>query len=108
MPTQNLPSIQIEQADKFYHLIAYIFLAGSWFTYFVLFKSKQDKISLFIISSALILFGIVIEVLQTTLTDYRTFDVWDIISNTTGVLLVNAFFMLNKNKLRKLKHQLNV
>lgn len=108
MPTENLPKVQINQADKLYHLTAYIALAFAWFTYFLIFKNKKEKITFNIIALALIVFGIVVEVLQMTLTDYRTFDWWDILSNSAGILIVYGLFKLNKSKLGKLKHQLNV
>ncbi|WP_194428391.1 VanZ family protein [Psychroflexus planctonicus] len=108
MPTDNLPALEIEQADKLYHLIAYVFLSLTWFSYFIVFKNKQQNLSFNIIAAALIVFGIVVEVLQSTLTDYRTFDWWDILSNSAGTLIVYFIFKLNKTKLVKLRHQLNV
>lgn len=107
MPTDNLPKVDIEQADKFYHLTAYVFLSITWFGHFFVFKNKQQNLTFNIIAGALILFGIVVEVLQTTLTDYRTFDWWDILSNSAGIMIVYFLFKFNKSKLGKLKHQLN-
>jgi len=46
---------------------------------------------------SIVTFGIIIEVLQLTLTDYRTFDWWDAFANSIGALLgVLAFDFLRK------------
>ena len=108
MPTDNLPSLEVGQVDKLYHLIAYTFLSSSWFLYFIFFKDEQKTKRLALVISSLILFGIIIEVLQSNLTDYRTFDWWDVVSNTIGIFIAFILFRTNKNKLRKLKLQLNV
>jgi glycopeptide antibiotics resistance protein len=108
MPTENMPSLEAGQVDKVYQLIAYTFLSSSWFLYFIVFRNEQKTRKLAIVIAALILFGIIIEVLQANLTDYRTFDWWDVVSNTIGICLAFILFRTNKNKLRKLKLQLNV
>lgn len=107
-PNPNLPNIEIKQADKLYHFIAYFFLSIAWFGYFYFFKKIQQSQSFNLILVVLILFGIVVEVVQGTFTDYRSFDWWDILSNSIGVTLVYLLFKHNKNKLGKLRQQLNV
>lgn len=108
IPTPNLPSIEMKQADKLYHFIAYFFLSIAWFGYFYFFRKIQQSQTFNFILVALVLFGIVVEVLQKTLTDYRTFDWWDILSNSVGIGIVYLLFKYNKTKLGKLRHELNV
>ena len=65
--TTNFPVIAISNIDKFYHLIAYFVLTFSWLL--TLKKSKYKyKYKVLI---ACVLYGIILEVFQTTLTEYR-------------------------------------
>ena len=68
--------------DKVYHLIAYFTLSVCWL--FSFYKKKALK---YIIVISCITFGIIIEVLQQTLTVYRTGDYRDALANTLGILL---------------------
>ncbi|WP_334056802.1 VanZ family protein [Polaribacter sp. P097] len=85
----KLPSkdIGVKNVDKIYHLIAYFSLAFAWLVSFYQQKSKKMLIVL-----ACVVFGIIIEVLQSALTNYRTGDYLDVFANTLGVLLALLFF----------------
>jgi len=78
MPSYN---VGIAHLDKLQHCFAYFILSSSWL---LVFYKKNKK---YLIVGCCILFGIVIEVLQNKLTDYRTGDYLDIIANSTGVFL---------------------
>ena len=80
--------IQVKNIDKAYHSIAYFILASTWL--FSFYKKPNKK---YIIVLCCILFGIIIEVLQSTLTIYRTGDYKDVLANSLGVLL--ALFIFN-------------
>jgi VanZ family protein len=54
------------------------------------------------IVTACIIYGIIIEVLQSVITDYRTGDYFDVMANTFGVLLALTIF----NQISK-KNQFN-
>lgn len=86
--------IQIEASDKVYHLAAYFILSSCWFLFFY-FKKKifSNYLKVYIIV-ALIIFGIIIEALQFSLTTYRTFDWWDALANSLGIFL--AYFIFFK------------
>lgn len=94
MPKYN---IAISHIDKLQHCIAYFTLSISWLLTFY----KQNKKYLVVISC--ILFGIIIEILQQTITSYRTGDYLDIIANSVGVLLGLLFFTVffKKNEVKK-------
>lgn len=94
MPKYN---IAISHIDKWQHCIAYFTLSISWLLTFY----KQSKKYLVVISC--ILFGIIIEILQQTITSYRTGDYLDIIANSVGVLLGLLFFTVffKKNEVKK-------
>ena len=74
--------VQISNADKGYHLFAYFTLSICWL--FSFYKKKKLK---YYIVVACIFYGIIIEVLQHTLTKYRTGDPYDILANTLGIVL---------------------
>ena len=81
--------IKISNIDKLYHSFAYFTLALSWLiTYY---KKPRKK---YLIVICCIIFGIIIEVLQGTLTIYRTGDYLDVLANSFGVLLALLVFNL--------------
>lgn len=108
MPTKDLPKIKFKEADKAYHFIAYFFLSLCWFIYFCIIKNKWKSPFLVILTISIILFGIIVEVMQKNFTDYRTFDWWDIVFNSTAVVFVLIIFKTNKTRLDNFRHQLNV
>ncbi|WP_405610003.1 VanZ family protein [Polaribacter sp. Asnod1-A03] len=71
-----------DNSDKVYHLIAYFSLSFSWLISF--YKKKSIKLQIII---SCIIYGIIIEVLQSELTEYRTGDYKDILANTLGIVL---------------------
>ncbi|AOW20885.1 VanZ family protein [Urechidicola croceus] len=83
-------NVDISVSDKLLHTIAYFVLSMSW-----LFAVKKSHYSLklkIIIALAILLFGIIIEVLQGSLTDNRHADYYDIIANSTGILIALLIF----------------
>lgn len=90
-------TIQVVHLDKVSHTIAYCFLALSWFLFLLKAKltSKKKLITILCIS-----YGIVIEVLQGTVTTYRTFDLLDVLANTVGIFLGMLIFnqLFEKNQ----------
>lgn len=89
---QGMPSLGTYQhSDKVKHTIAYSILSFFWVTscYFGKIKIK----SLYVILIILI-YGIIIEVLQTSFTSYRTGDLLDILANSLGVFIGYIFFKL--------------
>ena len=85
----KLPStnIGVKNADKIYHAIAYFTLAFAWLLTFYKKPTKKYTVVL-----SCIIFGIIIEVLQETLTNYRTGDYIDIFANSLGVCLALVVF----------------
>ncbi len=80
--------------DKVEHSLAYFFLTLFWLV--ALAKNRQWTI---LIAVVCFLYGIIIEILQVTLTTYRTAEYADALANTIGVLfalLVFNFFFKKK------------
>ena len=87
VPKINL-GLQIKSGDKILHILAYFTLSFVWFL------AMQERMSSFAekgrLIALLILYGIILEVLQGGITDYRTGDFYDVIANIIGVLLATA------------------
>lgn len=97
MHLTNLPDLGVDFADKIFHFCAYIVLSMLWFyTCFKFFKLERNKALTTAVLGAVV-FGIVIEVLQKELTDYRSFEFYDALANTLGALLT-AFIIKVKAK----------
>ena len=102
IPLKKLPDIGVSFADKIFHSLTYVILAFLWF-YSLVFHFKTSKIKSIIYASIIsIFFGIIIEILQGTLTKTRQADFLDILANSLGVLLVALLLLLkNRNTVKK-------
>ncbi len=94
----NLPDLKVKQMDKYYHVVAYFSLTMSWLSFLQVKIKKLKSKFLILIIFALIFFGIIIEILQTTLTNYRLFDYQDMIANTIGVITATILFLAVRKK----------
>ena len=90
MPEYN---VAIRHLDKLQHCFAYLVLTFFWL--FAFYKKERKHLIIF----CCILFGILIEVLQYTITNYRTGDYLDVVANSSGVLF--GFFIFNQAFKRK-------
>ncbi|MGK0412280.1 MAG: VanZ family protein [Polaribacter sp.] len=81
--------IEVTNIDKGYHSFAYFILTIAWL---LTFYKKPEKKNIIAISC--IVFGIIIELLQASLTVYRTGDYFDVLANSLGVLLALGTFSL--------------
>lgn len=86
----EMPKVEINYADKIFHFLAYAILCLLW--YFVFYYRKPQFLKKAIVHAVLlaIIFGIVLEVLQGTLTAHRSLDVYDAIANSLGALLMGS------------------
>lgn len=92
----NLPDVGVSFGDKIFHFLAYALLMLLWFGTFFYnfnFKTKKAITWAFVFS---VVFGMVIEVLQGTVTDFRSFDVYDAVANTIGALLTAVILWIIK------------
>jgi VanZ family protein len=94
----NLPDLKVKQMDKYYHAVAYFSLTVSWLSFLQVKIKKLKSKFLIVIIFALIFFGIIIEVLQRILTNYRLFDYQDMIANTIGVITATILFLAVRKK----------
>ena len=94
-----------ENSDKIVHLLVYSIFTGLWFCYFYVLKLKKDNFSTSLIKSCSLAFvyGIIIEVLQESLTTSRSGDFKDLIANSVGIFVGVLFIFLAKTQFRRLK-----
>ncbi len=85
----------IQNVDKIEHIFAYFTLTICWL--FTFYKKPNKK---YYIAIACIIYGIIIEILQSNLTIYRTGDYLDVLANSFGVVLGLLIFnqILKKNQ----------
>ena len=96
-----IPKLEFEYFDKVAHLTAYSFLTLSWFLALCLRKLKFLKSLLIAIS--ITFYGIVIEVIQGNFTTNREADIYDVLTNTFGIILGFGIFVLWIQKRKLLK-----
>ncbi|GAA0751218.1 VanZ family protein [Psychroflexus lacisalsi] len=97
----SLPKLEVQYEDKLYHLIAYFFLNTAWLLAIVPYSSKPFKKNV-LISLGIISFGIIVEILQEITTDYRVFDIYDIIANSSGVIISYSTFHFFRKRFLKI------
>ena len=90
--------IDTPHLDKLQHSLAYFVLSICWLF------ARQKKQRKYVIVLCCILFGIVVEILQYTITSYRTGDYLDVLANSFGVLL-GAFIFSQVSKKNRLKNE---
>lgn len=80
----GVPSLGSSFDDKIYHFIAYFLFTVLVYNYC---KVRQFKNANVISAVVVIVYGIIIEVLQQTITSYRTLDIYDVFANALGVVV---------------------
>ncbi|WNH14332.1 VanZ family protein [Thalassobellus suaedae] len=93
----NVPDIGVSFGDKIFHFLAYSLLTFLWFNTFLFNFNYKEKKAITYAAIISIVFGIVVEVLQEILTVYRTMDIYDVMANTSGVLVTVLVIVLIKN-----------
>ena len=92
----DLPSIRVSGADKYVHFTLHFVFTMLWGYYLWL---KLNEIALtkiiFVVTSSLC-YGILIEILQETLTKTRRADIFDVVANFSGALVALLLFILIK------------
>lgn len=101
--TDSLPKIEVKQIDKYFHATAYFFLTAAWFFVFCFQLKRKNNRTYLLILLFVFLFGIIIEILQMTMTSYRSFDSFDILANMIGMVFFYLCFILIKRFYQILK-----
>ena len=93
---KNIEIVNLNASDKFYHATCYGIMTFLWLLYFYFKLRSQSVKSKLTLTLLIVFFGIIIEVLQLVLTDYRSFDWWDVVANITGVCIGLILFSIVK------------
>jgi len=99
MSLESMPEIDVSFGDKIFHFGAYAAFTILWYAAFLFNFNLNKKKALWYSTLFAVVFGIVVEVLQDTMTDYRAMDVYDVIANTSGALLT-ALILSRINKMK--------
>lgn len=91
----NIKDVTPKFSDKIFHFTAYFVLTALWARALFFNFSLPKKRALLTAVVVAVIFGIILEVLQMTLTTSRSFDFWDIVSNISGAFL--ALLLLAKS-----------
>lgn len=78
---KDMPS----NSDKIFHTIAYMLFTLVWYLTFKLSAFSEKALQKAVVLA--IVFGIIIEILQHTLTQHREADIKDVLANTIGAFL---------------------
>jgi VanZ family protein len=89
--------VKISSGDKIFHSLSYVVLTFLWYyTLYYNLKFNKGKSLIYAVVISII-FGIVIEVLQETVTTYRSSDIIDVFANSIGAILASVVIAI-KNK----------
>jgi len=97
--------IHVQGGDKIGHLMAYFIFVLIWFFFFFCSKKRNKVFSKSILWAALLgfLYGLLMELLQGTLTNYRSPEWGDILANSSGIIFAVVILKVFENKITKLK-----
>ncbi|GAB2764872.1 hypothetical protein GCM10010465_07660 [Actinomadura fibrosa] len=105
----DTPVKDLGVSDKVMHAGAYFGLGLIWSLFALSVPGKKVIFKkIVIVSAASVAFGIFIEVLQDTLTSYRTLDLYDIFANSVGVISAGIFVWFAKDYLIRFKGKINL
>lgn len=97
-PLSGLPNLNTGFDDKIAHFLMYALFCFFWFLTFHCFK-KRPSLLLALVCS--IIFGMIIELLQSKLFIYRSTDFLDFLANTLGALSMTLVLYLKKEVIVK-------
>ncbi len=84
----KLPDVGVSFGDKIFHFLAYGLFTLLWFWVFYFKYENTIGKALLYATILAIVFGMLIEILQGTLTSKRSFDIYDAVANSLGALLM--------------------
>ncbi len=89
IPIKNDLLGDVDNSDKILHTFAYTILSLSWLFYFKPLKNIKAKT---LIVFGLFFYGIIIEILQSIFTTYRTGSLYDVFANSIGIFIALITF----------------
>lgn len=99
IPTSGASKLGIPYLDKLFHFALYFLFQIIWTQLIFDSKKTASTEAVYYLAFVLFIYGIVIEVLQEFITSTRSFEYWDILANSIGLivaLLASKSFFKNK------------
>ncbi len=99
--------VEVKGSDKIGHYIAYFIFTLIWFSFLFFSKRRNETFKQSMIRSAIIcfLYGLLMELLQTLLTNYRSSEWYDVLANTSGIVFAVVLLKIFENKLIRIKEK---
>nr|WP_255744899.1 VanZ family protein [Aestuariivivens marinum] len=94
----ELPKTPLDSEDKIFHFCAYFVLTLMWYNVFRLQVKLNKKQAITRGGLLAFVFGIIIELLQSMLTNTRASDSYDVLANTLGIILAGLILLCYNNK----------
>lgn len=102
--TSSIPKLKFAVSDKLIHAVSYFILMFLWSLFLVSQNKKRNfKFLIAITAVFAFIYGIIIEVLQGTLVETRTADVFDVLANGLGIVTAVLVLIFLQSNLIKLK-----
>ncbi|GAA4276941.1 VanZ family protein [Aquimarina mytili] len=101
----NPVGFNVKGSDKIAHCIAYFVFALVWFVFFFFSNNGKTSFIQSIVRTFIVCFfyGVLMESLQFLLTSYRSFEWFDVLANTSGIIFAVLFLKVLENKLVSFK-----
>ena len=92
----DLPSIGVSGADKYVHFTLHFVFTMLWGYYLWLKLNEIALTKIMLVVTSSLCYGILIEILQETLTTTRRADIFDVVANFSGAVVALLLFILIK------------
>ncbi|WP_342032615.1 VanZ family protein [Flavobacterium keumense] len=95
--SNDIPTVNIPNLDKFVHAFFYFVFTILWFLFFKKQVKKKNQFKFLVVAVCFsLLFGIGIEILQDKLTTTRSGDCFDVLANLIGTIIAFSFVLFAK------------
>ena len=93
----GLPSVSLFKFDKLGHFAFHFGITVMWFLFWKTTYKNENKFALLKAFLFSFFFGVIIEIMQGTLTEDRSADIEDVVANSIGALIAVVFiYIFNK------------
>ncbi len=93
--------VNIQGGDKIGHLLAYFVFVLVWFSFFFYSKKKNKNFFQSLIWASVLgfLYGLLMELLQGMVTNYRSPEWRDVLANSSGIIFASIILKVFENKI---------
>ena len=91
IPVPEQQQIDVPNLDKWVHTLVYVLFSSLWLWAYQA-QIQKKSVLFWIITTSVLVYGIVIEIVQGNFIPSRSFDLLDIAANSLGILIGGWFF----------------